>query len=172
MLPKFVRHLWAPFSIVIYSSQVVQGISVRQNDVWRQWPLWLSCDRFYQTKRGQGEVSDQRRHTIYRKWDKRQFQSFFGRLKSDPPSSPGSMEDWSRPRGGLGWSCAFTCFDNLTEAGQSGSGTSSRVTRLCTPVWPRNQPAVFSLGFSKREPTCEIQEIEKHFQTDYLGLLR
>ena len=33
-----------------------------------------------------------------------------------------------RNRGGVG-SGAFTCFNNLTEAGQSGSGTSSGVTR-------------------------------------------
>ena len=36
---------------------MIQGISVRQNDVWRQWLLWPSCDRCYRTKRGQGEVS-------------------------------------------------------------------------------------------------------------------
>ena len=33
MLPKFVKLLWGPFSIVIYSSQVVQGSSFRQNDI-------------------------------------------------------------------------------------------------------------------------------------------
>ena len=64
--------LWGPFSIVIYSSQVVQGISVRQNNVWRQWRLRSSCDRCCRTNRGQGEVSDKRRPTNYRKWDKRQ----------------------------------------------------------------------------------------------------
>ena len=33
MLAKFVKLLWGPFSIVIYSAQVVRGISARQNDV-------------------------------------------------------------------------------------------------------------------------------------------
>ena len=33
MLAKFVKLLWGPFSIVIYSSQVVQGSSFRQNDI-------------------------------------------------------------------------------------------------------------------------------------------
>ena len=31
-ISKFVKLLWGPFSVVNYSSQVVQGISVRQND--------------------------------------------------------------------------------------------------------------------------------------------
>ena len=92
MLIKFVKLLWGPFSIVIYSSQVVRGISARQDDVWTQWLLWPVCDRCYRTKRGQGEAFDQRRPTNYRKWDIRELLSFIGKLKSDPPLSPGCME--------------------------------------------------------------------------------
>ena len=33
MLPKFVKLLWGPLSIVIYSSQVVQEILVRHSDL-------------------------------------------------------------------------------------------------------------------------------------------
>ena len=39
MLLKFAKLLWGPFFVVIYSLQVAQDISVRQNDVYRQWPL-------------------------------------------------------------------------------------------------------------------------------------
>ena len=92
VFPAFVKLLWGPFSIVIYSSQVVRGISVRQNDVWRRWPLWQIYDRCYRAKRGQGEASDQKKTTNYTKWDTRQFQSFIEKVESDLPSPPGSME--------------------------------------------------------------------------------
>lgn len=49
--------------------------------------LWPSTDHCYQTKCGQCEGSDQRKPTSCTKWDqaKRQFQSFIGKLGSDPP---------------------------------------------------------------------------------------
>lgn len=56
-----------------------------------------------------------------------------------------------------------------TEAGQTGCGrTSSRVTRLPKTSMTRSLQS----GFCRWEPTCEIQQIEKDFQTDDLGLLR
>ena len=50
-------------------------------------------------------------------------------------------------------------------------GRPERVWDIATGR-PENQAAVFTLAFPRREPTCEIQEIEKHFQTDGCGLLR
>ena len=42
---------------------------------------------------------------------------------------------------------------------------------FCIPVCPGNRTTVYSLAFPKWEPTCEIQEIEKRFQTGDRGLL-
>ena len=67
------------------------------------------------------------------------FLFFFNPFQLIGPSS------WLRNKGEAG-SGVFTCFENLTEAGQSRSGTSS---------WVRTW-----------KPTREIREIEKHFQTD------
>ena len=42
----------------------------------------------------------------------------------------GCPSSWLRNREWVGWSGAFTCFKNMMEADQSGSGTFSWVTRL------------------------------------------
>ena len=128
-------------TILHHDLQFLSGI--RNFSLWhksdcRQWWLWPTCDCCYQTKRGQSEVSDQRRTTKEGKLPKRQFWSFTGKLELDPLSSHGCMQvlahwmpsSWLRNRGGVGWSGAFTCFENLTEAGHSGCGTSLNVMRL------------------------------------------
>ena len=163
------------------SSQLIQGISVLQNDVWRQWPLWPSCVHCYQTICGHSEVSNPRRPTNYRQLDKRQFEFCIRKLGSDSLSSPDCTEllhplgtpqgDWGTEKGGVGWWGAFTCFKNLMKAGQSGLGHHHGWWDFCIPTWPGNQVTGFSLAFRKWEPTSEIQEIEKHFRTDDPGLL-
>ena len=42
----------------------------------------------------------------------------------------------------------FTCVESLTEAGQSGSGTSSRVTRLLYTSMTRKPSSSLQSGFS------------------------
>ena len=71
-----------------------------------------------------------------------------------------------RNRRGVGWSGAFTCFENLTEAGQSGPGTSSRVTRLLYTNMTWKPHSSLQSGFSQVRAHMWIPEIEKHLQTD------
>ena len=134
-ISKFVKLLWGPFSVVNYSSQVVQGISVRQNDAWRQWPLWPTCDRCYRTKRGQGEVSDQRGPTNYIIW-------VYGSI-----APVRYQTSWPRNRGEVEWSGVFTCFENVAETGQSGSGTWSLVTRLLYTSMTQKPSSSLQSGF-------------------------
>ena len=108
----------------------VQGISVRQNDVWRQWSLWTICDCWYRTKRTQGgSVCSKKTQELQKIFHREARIGCFTITWVYGSVSPvGCPISLPRNRRGVGW--AFTCFENLAEAGQSGSGTSVRVTRL------------------------------------------
>ena len=120
-------------------------------------------------------MSDQRRPTNYRKWDKRQFESFIWKFGSDPPSSPECTETL-RPLGA-------PLADKGTEDRYGGV-----VPLHAFKIWWRwvrvglghhhGWRDFFNTSITRKpssslqsEPTCEIQEIEKHFQTDDRGLL-
>ena len=64
---------------MIYSSQVAERLLKT-----------VTSDRCYETKRGQGEMSDKRRPTNEIKQNKQK--SFIGKLGSDLPSSPECSE--------------------------------------------------------------------------------
>ena len=89
-------------------------------------------------------MSDQRRPMNSRKWDKRQFESFTKKLALDPLSPLGCMQvlnlSSAPPADGV-TECVVPSliFFFLTNAGQSRSGTSPQVMRLCLPVCLRNK---------------------------------